>query len=268
MDNATYHADKTAISKSGLDLIAKSPAHFRYWMDHTREETPAMQKGTLIHTMALEPEKVGEEYAVMPPTIKQRRGKEYEAFLSGVGSRTVLTASQMEDARQIVSAIEANPIARKIIADATDIERSVFSEDFETGVLCKCRPDLIVGNRIYDLKTTRNANAKSFAYSCRSYRYHVQAAFYMDVCRWAGLDIESFGFIAVDTDTMPYQCTVFHRLIDEAVTHGRADYRDDLKVYAQCLESGEWPGYPESYDELSMAGYAYDFDPEEQQEDA
>lgn len=260
MTNAEYHADRDAISKSGLDLINKSPAHFRYWMDHPREETPAMQKGTLVHTLALEPETVKDHYAVMPATIKQRRGKEYEAFLADAGDRIVITASQMDEATRIVTAIENNPVARKIIADATDIERSVFAEDFDTGVQCKCRPDIILGNRIYDLKTTRNANARSFAHSVRAFRYHVQAAFYSDVCQWAGIDVSEFGFIAVDTDAMPYQCVVYNRLAPEAMQQGRDEYRENLRTYAQCVESGEWPGYPDEFGELSLAGYAYDHD--------
>lgn len=260
MNNEEYHADRTAISKSGLDLIAKSPAHFRYWMDHSREATPAMQKGTLIHTMALEPEKVRDQYAVLPPSIKQRRGKEYETFLAEVGERAVLTGAQMEDAKRIVSAVEANPVARKIIADATDIERSVFAEDFETGIKCKCRPDIIAGSRIYDLKTSRNAASRSFAASVRSYRYHVQARFYLDVCQWGGIEVSQFGFIVVDTDSMPYQCTVYHSLASEALSDGLDLYREDLRTYAKCLETGEWPGYPEEYDVLSLSGHAWDQD--------
>lgn len=257
MNNAEYHADRTAISKSGLDLIAKSPAHFRYWMDHTRDETPAMQKGTLVHTMALEPENIKDQYAVMPSEIKQRRGKAYEAFAAEAGDRVILTLSQMEEAGRIVDAVERNPVARKIIADAEKIEESVFAEDFGTGVMCKCRPDIRIGNRLYDLKTTRNANARSFAYSVRSYRYHVQAAFYLDVCRWSGIDVDQFGFIAVDSDTMPYQCTVYESLEQSAIDSGREEYRQNLNVYAECLEKNDWPGYPEKYEYLSLSGDAF-----------
>lgn len=260
MNNSEYHADRTAISKSGLDLINKSPAHYKYWLDHARDETAAMQKGTLVHTLALEPETVRDAYAVMPADIKQRRGKAYDEFAADAGSRIILTLSQMDEAKRIVDAVERNPVARKIIAEAQGIEESVFAEDFGTGIKCKCRPDIRYGNTLYDLKTTRNANGRSFGYSVRSYRYHVQAAFYLDVCQWAGVDVNQFGFIAVDSDAMPYQCTVFHRLEDKALEMGREEYRQNLDTFAECIKSGEWPGYPQEYDELSMAGYAYDLD--------
>lgn len=258
LNNAEYHGDKSAVSKSGLDLIAKSPAHFQWARTHASNETPAMEKGSLIHTLVLEPEKVEDEYVILPPTIKQRRGKEYDAFLLTVGERKVILATAMAEAKLIAESVRANPVAERIIGDAVAFERSVFAEDFATGVLCKCRPDIVLANAIYDLKTTRNANARSFSYSCRNYRYHVQAAFYTDVSRAAGMDVERFGFIAVDSDTMPYQCTVFHRMSQQAIDQGRAEYRENLETYQRCMESGEWPGYPNEYDELTLAGVAYD----------
>lgn len=265
MSNAEYHATE-AIGKSDLDLINKSPAHYRFAKDHPelRSETPAMTKGTLVHALVLERESAGERYVVMPEHIKQRRGKEWEAFKAQAGDRTILKRDEWDDAQRIAEAVTSNPVALQILEDADAFERSVFAEEFETGVLCKCRPDILMGSHIFDLKTTSNANARSFSYSARNFRYHVQAAFYMDVCRWAGLNVDRFGFVAVDTQDRPYQCTVFEQLADDDVERGRAEYMADLRRYAECAEAGEWPGYPERYQVLTLAGYAFDVDEEEQ----
>jgi len=260
MSSAEYHGDRNAISKSGLDLIHKSPAHLRYALDHPEErsETPAMQKGSLVHSLVLEPDKMAETYAVMPPTIKQRRGKEYEAFKASAGDRIIITADFKAEAQRIADAVLSNPVAHEIVQKAEYIEQSIFAEEFETGVLCKCRPDIRIGSHIYDLKTTSNAHQRSFSHSARNFRYHVQAAFYSDVCKWAGIEVEAFGFIAVDTQDMPYQCVVYHHMDTDAIQRGQAEYMDDLRRYAECLESGEWPGYPNEHEFLSLAGYAYD----------
>lgn len=299
MNNAEYHADRTAISKSGLDLIHKSPLHFKWAMENPREETAAMLRGTLVHTLALEPEKYAEEFAVLPDhwddyelpegviilpdTIKHRRGKEFEAFKAAhEGQRIILpseaakvkreafeiqcdgmlviTSTQNDEVHKIVEAVLANPVSRNIIENADAIEQSVFAQDFETGVKVKCRPDIRIGTALYDLKTTRSANRYSFARSVRTYRYHVQDAFYTDTCNADGIDIDQFGFIAVDTQDEPYQCTVFHRLSPEATMQGREEYRQDLRIYAECLEKDEWPGYPESFDELSLTGEAFNLE--------
>lgn len=259
MSNREYHSTE-AVGKSDLDLVSKSPAHYRFAKDHPelRSETPAMTKGTLVHALVLEPEKVGEWYAVMPEAIKQRRGKEWEAFKASAGDRAILKADEYADAQRIAEAVTSNPVALQILEEADAFERSIFAEEFETGLLCKCRPDILMGGHIYDLKTTSNASARSFSYSARQYRYHVQAAFYIDVCRWAGLDVDRFGFIAVDTQDRPYQCVVYEQLTQDAIEQGHEAYMADLRRLAECTETGTWPGYPECYQYLSLAGYAFD----------
>ena len=131
LSNEEYHGDKDAVSKSGLDLIAKSPAHFKWAQDNPRSETPAMQKGTLIHTMVLEPEKVGELYAVPPndapkrPSITQRQAKKpsdktiaaiefWDRWEAENGGKILLGADLYEDAKRIVAAVHANPEAMRI----------------------------------------------------------------------------------------------------------------------------------------------------------
>ena len=47
--------------------------------------------------------------------------------------------------------------------------------------------------------------------------------------------------------------TAVHLLVLEP---GRAVYRRDLATYAECLRSGEWPGYPEEIRELELPAWA------------
>ena len=63
LTNEAYHGGP-GISKSGLDLINKTPATFRYVTDHPteREETSAMRIGTAVHAAILEPEVFATEY--------------------------------------------------------------------------------------------------------------------------------------------------------------------------------------------------------------
>lgn len=274
MSNKDYH-DQDAISKSGLDLIDKSPAHYQWAQIYPRAETASMKKGSLIHTLILEPEKFVKEYIILPdsapkrPSVTQLNAKKpseatlksihwWDQFNKESEGKIILSIKEYEDACRIQEAVVNNPVAMNILETAMGFEQSIFAEEFSTGVECKCRPDIIMENALYDLKTTKNANARSFSYSVRSYRYHVQAAFYLDTCNIVGMDVNQFGFIAVDTIDMPYQCTVFHSLSKDALQAGREEYMRNLKVYAECLETGEWPGYPESYDVIELAGYAYD----------
>lgn len=63
--NSDYHKGP-GISKSGLDLIAKSPAHYYHAVNaaNDNEPTAAQALGTAFHTLLLEPEVFKKEYVV------------------------------------------------------------------------------------------------------------------------------------------------------------------------------------------------------------
>jgi exodeoxyribonuclease VIII len=95
MTNAEYHS-LPSISKSGLDLIHRAPALYRYRRANPTPQTPAMRWGTLVHTAILEPETMADTYVTAPAV--DRRTKEgkaaYEAFLAEWGSKEVITADE------------------------------------------------------------------------------------------------------------------------------------------------------------------------------
>lgn len=69
LPNAAYHGGP-GISKSGLDLIRKSPAHYRAVVtaanDNERRPTAAQALGTALHMLVLEPSEFAKEYTLAP----------------------------------------------------------------------------------------------------------------------------------------------------------------------------------------------------------
>lgn len=64
LPNSVYHGGED-YSKSSLDIINKSPMHFKASRDAgQRESTPAQRKGTIIHSGVLEPSKFWDEYVL------------------------------------------------------------------------------------------------------------------------------------------------------------------------------------------------------------
>ena len=62
MPNETYHASE-GVSKSGLDLMDRSPAHYKN--PKLRKSTRNMEIGTAIHAGILEPERFDKEYVIV-----------------------------------------------------------------------------------------------------------------------------------------------------------------------------------------------------------
>lgn len=239
LSNHDYHAHP-AIGKSGLDLMARSPAHFRY--QAAKEPTRNMTIGTATHMAILEPDRFAAEFVTLPDGV-DRRSSAYKEAAAARGADNVLTRSEADRIDGMAAAVRANKWAVELLA-AGRPEVSVFADDPVTGVRCKVRPDfLTAGGVIVDLKTTADASDEGFGKSVANYRYHVQAAYYADVYRWAtGEGAPPFRFLVVESD-LPHGCTIM-TLPDDVTEYGRRLYRRDLNLYAACLENNEWPGIP------------------------
>ena len=69
MNNKEYHASP-AVSNSKLSRFLESPR----LMNTPRKKTPSLRWGSLVHTIILEPQLVGTEWAVMPEGLDKGKG--------------------------------------------------------------------------------------------------------------------------------------------------------------------------------------------------
>jgi hypothetical protein len=274
MSNNEYHA-APGISATGLKLFARSPLH--YWAAYLdpnrepREETPALRLGTAIHTAVLEPERFTEEYVTVPadaprrPTSAQLNAKNpsddtvaaiewWKAFDEANAAKTVISADDFSTCDAISQRLRAHPAAQVLFKSGV-AEQSFFWTDADTGVVCKCRPDwLILGTAIVDLKSTTDASATGFSRAVYNYEYHLQAAWYLDGIRSCVTDAPSaFIFAAFEKDA-PH-AVAFYNADPDMIELGRREYRRRLSIYAECLKSNTWPGYPASITNLSLPAW-------------
>jgi len=246
MPNEDYHAHES-ISKSGLDLIARSPAHYRF--RQSMEPTRAMEIGTAIHTAILEPARFDSEYVLLKD-VKDRRASEYKQAVATHGTERVLVSTEADNVIGMRESVFSNTQAKKWLNDKGTAELSIFAIDPVTKVTVRIRPDFLnQDNVILDLKKTQDARPDVFSRTILNYRYHVQVAFYMDVFKWAtGEDAAGFRIVTVE-EKLPHAVMVY-RLDDTAIAEGRRLYREALNTYADCLASDEWPFYESGPDEI------------------
>jgi exodeoxyribonuclease VIII len=257
ISNADYHGGE-GISKTGLDRINRCPAYYMHCKTQPRKETPALVFGRAIHTAILEPHLFAAEYAVAPDVDRRTKaGKEaYAEFMLECGDKTILTADQYARAEAIQAAVYAHPAAAALIEGNGLNEASVFWSDTASGVLCKCRPDRLRDDHIVvDVKTTQNASPEAFMRDAYNYRYHVQAAYYMDgVAAATGHRPPAFVFLAVESE--PPHLVACYMAGDDMVALGEQEYRLNLDLYAECMRSGVWGGYGERVQPLGLPAWA------------
>ena len=166
LSNEAYHAS-SAISKSGLDLIARSPAHYAYRSPSAPSR--AMEMGTAIHTALLEPDRYATEYVTVD--CEDRRASAYKEAVKVHGSERVLTRAESDKIGGMSASVQGNPHAQSLLKhDFAATEVSILTVDPETGVNVKCRFDLLAGNKALDLKKTQDARPDAFAKSVANYR--------------------------------------------------------------------------------------------------
>lgn len=253
--NEEYHSGD-GVSKSHLDVVAKSPLH--YWskyLDPNREPeapTAAMILGTATHSAVLEPDLFPSQFTHMPEGLDRRTkvGKEaYEALQES--GKTILSLEDYQLCLAMRDAVHAHPIAKSLFQDGK-AEQSFYCTETETGELVKCRPDWITGNGVLvDLKTTDDASPDGFAKSAANFRYYVQAPYYMDILeRLYGEAPPYFIFAAVEKKR-PHAVAVYFVDNDEMAL-GRAQYMKDLQRISECKSAQQWPGYSDQIEALRL----------------
>lgn len=265
MDIDVYH-QAPGISKTGLDRIARSPAHFyALTLDPNRppeKERAGQLEGQLAHCAILEPDEFDKRYAVGPEVTRATKAwKEFEASLpAGVIG---IKAEQREVALRQAESVRKLPDIAEALAQGV-AESSAFWHDPETGVLCRCRPDWQqdVGDKhalLLDVKTYSDSSPAEFARQCARKRYEVQAAYYSDGYALAsGRNVLGFIFVAVETE-YPFAASAV--MLDEmSLESGRTKYRRNLNTYAQCLKAGEWPGHGAVIHQVSLPQWAVEIE--------
>jgi hypothetical protein len=260
MENADYHALTSVVSKSHLDLVARSPLH--YWaryVDPKRvepEPTAAMLLGTAVHTLVLEPDTFAERYIAAPEGIDRRykAGKElwaeWEAQAAG---REVLSRADADLVQAMALAVRSHPAAAYLLGLPGKAETTHMWTDEATGLECKCRPDWLLddGSLIVDLKTTEDASPAGFSKSIANFRYHVQASWYLDgLERATGRRPEQFIFICVEK--RPPHAVAVYAADAEMVAAGQVTAARDMLLLAECRDADYWPAYSDQIETISL----------------
>ncbi len=244
-----------AVNNSSLSHTERSPRHYR-----DRQPLPdsdAFRVGRYIHAGKLEPETLAERYVVIPDFAEQvrkddgsrftnpRASKPFKelvaAFKENNAGKEFLSLDEYTELLAIVGAINENARARFYFGGTARFETSIVWRDADTGLLCKGRMDCwqMGAGRITDLKTTRDASR--FAKAIDQYKYHRQAAFYLDGLAALGYPADEFCIVAVEKDP-PYGVRAAP-LSDEAISEGRRIYKEALAKIAKAERTNNWPCY-------------------------
>lgn len=263
LSNTEYHAHP-AIGASGLRLLNQAPAkYYAAYLDPNRkpmEPTPAMLRGTMIHTACLEPHLFDEQYVTVPDGIDKRTkdGKQLFADIEASG-KTPIKSDDAALAKTLADAVNFHPfmVDKLHLNAAVHIEKSFITEII--GVQVKIRPDVFIepcktypNGLIIDLKTTADASSAGWSKSITNYEYYLQSALYANVLReiYQTKELPTFYWFAQETEA-PYLNKPY-RATDMIQQYGWDECLRLLEVYKECRISGVWHGYGEDEEDAEL----------------
>ena len=272
---SVYHQWNAIGSTSVKVLATKTPAHYRYMRDNPRAPSAAMDLGSLVHAMVLEPDTVAAAFVVQPAEIKTRRGKAWDAFVEEHAGRTIVKADAWTAARAMTSNLMDNHAARLLLTSGRR-EVSFRWDDPETGAACKGRADSLpagdatvmlpgedgpepvpVSECAIDLKTTASADpAEWTSRSMERFGYHIQGGHYLRGLRALGESRQWWVWVCVETSA-PYE-VAFYGLDRRSLVAGEEQAAFALRRFVACTESGEWPGYGNEIRMVGLSDWAID----------
>lgn len=253
-----YHLPQLGVaSKSALDQLDKSPAHYRAWLaGECEQHSKALEFGSALHCRIMEPDRFASGYAVRPDfgDGRTKAAKEAKALWeSSTVGKTAVSPDDSETIAHMAARIEAHPVAGRLFRGGM-AESTIAWMDPDSGVDCKGRVDYYRGGVAIDLKTTTDASPSEFAKSIAGYRYHVQAALYLQGLQACGEKPKGFIFVAVEKEP-PYAVGVYE-LHPEDIGKGYLAVARGLSTMAQCLRTDHWPAYSDHIELLRLPAWA------------
>lgn len=253
VDNEQYHANKTYVSSSVLKTIVKNPEEYkRIYIDG--ESSPmfnrvALDFGSYIHALILEPHLVAKEFAVSTD-IMNRESEEWEKFEALNKGLICITAGQHNHAKILLENFYKKEV--KLKPDETVLLNSFFvgGEAEETlcvemdGVKIKVRFDYRKMEKgkfasINDIKTTSKKikSKKDVEKVCKMFEYDLSAALYCDAVELHTGVKHDFYFVFISKDD---NGSTIWKASEEMLERGRRKYKEAIRLLKQGRETGVW----------------------------
>jgi hypothetical protein len=225
------YLEKPGLSRSDLVLFRRGPNHYKYFSG--QKKSKAFSFGTLLHQAILEPDREL-QYTAKPNglNLSTKEGKAWKAKASG----EIITEQEALDLKLMTAAFNAHPVASQYVKGS--INEATIEFDIN-GVKCKARPDIIQGDTVIDIKTTRHLNPRQMNYDYKDRGYDLQAGFYT-LAAQSVLEKPITNFVLVYIlKNPPYEIMVKY-VPSEEITRSQMEIVGLVEEFKQCAEQDRW----------------------------
>ena len=254
-DDASYRADPgynfSTIKAAIPGKYGTSLADLRADLDNPTpfKRTPAMELGTLVHSLVLEPDTVSDQYLVTAETDRRRKAYKEAKAVADAEGLTLVTEADMAKARAMATAVELNEewaMLKQKAGEELETECGMAVNDpLLGGLRYKGKFDALFGGELMvDVKTTTESlDLDNLSALIVNRNMHVQQALYWRILRqvrpelsyhlpkMAWLFVRSTG--AFDT--------VLVYASDDIMEHAELLLNELLEDIARAEQENYWP---------------------------
>lgn len=252
IDIEDYHSQRVcpgpSISSSGLrTILHQCPAIFWAMSDLNKNRFPAKDKkslafGRAAHSLVLGEPEFAKHFIVSPfdnfMTKEARLWRDEQ-------TRQIVKGEELDIIKDMAAAQKANAQVMNAFTKGKP-EQSLIWKDAATGIWLKARPDWLPDmpavRFITEYKTAESIKPAKLDRAVFDYGYEMQAALALDAVQLV-MDVKPLGLAHVVQEKSPPYLVDLRLFSDEQIAWGRMQYRKALRIFAECLQTGEWPGY-------------------------
>lgn len=266
MSNDEYHACPE-FSSTQLKDMNRSAAHFyvnSISKEAKKEASTAMNFGTLVHTMFLEPEQFENEFVIAPKFDRRTKaGKEEVAAWEQANEGKLLVSEEdVDNASRMSENLRSLSIYKAMQDNYGMPEASFFFTDPVFGLNLRVRPDWHIApckafpnGLIIDLKTTDDARPMAFSRTCANFSYDLSTSMYREGFQayYQTEDKPPFIFLVAERNT-PFNVKQY-KASDLFLSVGDVRYKKSKESLAESLLLDEWNGYSKGIEDIFLPQY-------------
>lgn len=249
-----YHSQKgfpgPSVSSTSLKTILHDcPALFWATSDlnpkrFEPKDTKSLSFGRAAHCLMLGEPEFDSKFVISP--WENFMPKEARAWRDAQ-TRQIVKVEEMKIIQAMVAAQKASQDVKRAFTDGAP-EKSLIWQDEETQVWCKARPDWLptkpAERLTTEYKTAETIKPRRLNTSVFDYHYEMQAALCLDGIQ-AVMDVVPLGIAHICQEKDPPYLVEARLFTPEQIDFGRMQNRKALRIFADCLATGKWPGYSE-----------------------
>ena len=264
-----YHA-LPGPSASRCKAVARSPMYCKAQLDGLLSVSKALIDGRAAHYAMCFPNEFELKYFPFPKRINLTKNEDKaikEEYVSRYGADFCLQPEDFQMCLRVRDRVWSKSSIREVLEKVSEFESSGLWKHDDSGAVCKMRLDALATPIAIalDFKTTTDASRSAFSWSLAKYKYHWQAAFYMNGLAQLGAKVDSFVFIAIEK-AEPFDAALYV-LDKDSLARGWEEVEPWIKVYHGCETTGQWPGYPDFAQDISLPNLKFKAEEIDQEED-